>query len=194
MNITHYDTLSELVRVYFTPNHFGFDDWTVIKASLLEESSTLLVSLANPLQNEFRQVAVIGVTKQEHQAFKASYRTHYLSQLPHRFGFFLPGKRTGDVEYESFELFYRYWVEANGKNIVPFNIPLLVDFPSDLEYAEAKSDESIAVNYQRLLIIMAQPRKRQIKTIFIQNVQESDFDDIKETLITKVTEAAQELL
>ena len=181
-----FQSFDDLIAAYFVPNQFGFDNWTVIKMTYLKEESASVVTLANPLVNEFLKVAVRCDSVADFESFRKDYRLHYHSQFDHRFGFFLPEARTGDVEYESFELFSKYWIESEGRTVLPYNIPLLVDFPSNLEYAEAKEDGTMAVNYQRLLMVVAQPRKRAIKRLFIRGVDETNLPEVQQFIKAKV--------
>jgi hypothetical protein len=191
--MTEFNSVDELAKIFFTINQYGFDDWVVIKISEIESEKKTLVTLANPISNDLEQVVISNYKHQEIESFRNSYRKHYLKQLEDRFGFYLPFKNSGDVEYETFDLFKQYWIEEEGKNYLPFNIPLLFDFPNNLQYAEALQDKTIAVNYQRLIALVAQPRKKRIKTLFIKNVKEEDIESIRLLILQKANDVSEEL-
>ena len=191
--MTEFNSVDELAKSFFNNSQYGFDEWVVIKISEIEIEKKTLITLANPIDNELKQVVINKCQHDEIDSFRNSYRKHYLKQLEDRFGFYLPLKNSGDVEYETFDLFNQYWIENEGHNILPFNIPLLFDFPNNLQYAEAVQDNNITVNYQRLIAIVAQPRKKRIKTLFIKNVKENDIASIKNLILNKANEVSGEL-
>lgn len=188
-----YESIDEIAKVFFTTNQYGFDDWVVVKITELKTENIVLITLANPISNDIKQVGIKHYSDVEIENFRNTYRQHYIDQLGSRFGFFIPDINTGDVEYDNFDLFKHYWIENDSYNVIPYNIPLLFDFPNNVEYAEAVQDGMINVNYQRLIAIVAQPRKKRIKTLFIKNVTEKEIDTIKSTLIAKTNEVKDRL-
>ena len=95
--------------------------------------------------------------------------------------------------YENFDMFKKYWIEDDGKSFLPFNIPLLYDFPSELQFKEALQDEAMGLSFQRLIVTVAQPRKRRIKTLFIKNVSDADFESIQDTVLSSVNSSLNEM-
>jgi hypothetical protein len=204
-----YKDLSSFWNEYFSQTpEYHFDDWSIVHFGHVSDSEyadikgtkkdTLgfqpaLITIANPHHQQSADVVIKGMSDSDMAQLKQLYQQRFIEQFESRFGAFYPEKKSGSVEYDSWDLFTAFWVEAEGKNVLKYNVPLLFDHPTDLEYWAWQQKKSCPIQYQRLIVTVFQPRKNQFHDIFIQNVKESDMPRIRAYMKEKISESTKEL-
>jgi hypothetical protein len=176
-------TLPDLWQTYFVqPAQIaGNDAWTIV--FIARDGREILVSLANPFAEEHEEVFVERVSDDDVHTFTHHYKEHLKTQLPTRFGLFRPGVDRVLTEYPDWQTFYRAWLNDDPL-LVQGNMPLLFDFPSEQEYRAMKLKDADYAGYRRLLVVLYQYRKQQFQRVFIQNVDDAQYESAKRQILT----------
>lgn len=176
------------------PNAFNFHDWQV--AQILHTSDEeygrqqatgtdelgfqpLSVLLANPFTKQTKQVLIKDVRSKLAHDFKDFCRKQYNADLPKKFGSFRPDEFHAFTEYDSWDSFYKTWLERHGKPVFDLNIPLLFDHTPRTEYWVRKQTGQEVLPYQRLLITTYFVSKGQFFDFFIKDVDDGEAERIK---------------
>ena len=176
------------------PNSHGFHDWQVVQAIHISDEEyarqtatgedelgfqPMSLILANPIAKEAKQVLIKNVTDKVARSFREYCREQYASQIGGRFGSFTPDQIHAFVEYDSWESFYKTWLERDGKPMFMHNIPLLFDHTPKIEYWSRKQTGQGVLRYQRLLVTTYFVSKNQFFDFFIKNVSDEEAERVK---------------
>lgn len=161
--------------------HTSDEDYRAQRAAGIDELGfqPLSVTLANPFTQQTKQALIKNVDTKLAQDFRDFCRKRYHSESPNRFGNFRPDTFNAFAEYDSWESFYKTWLERDGQSVVNLNIPLLFDHTPKIEYWTRKQTGQEIMPYQRLLITTYFVSKNQFFDFFIKNVDDSDAARIK---------------
>jgi len=186
-------TLPDLWQTYFVqpPQIGGNDAWTIV--FIARDGQEILVSLANPFTEEHEEVFVERISDDDLHTFTHHYKEHLKSQLPTRFGYFRPGVDRVLTEYPDWSTFYRAWVNDDPL-LMQGNMPLLFDYPSDQEYRAMRLKGADYAGYRRLLVVLYQYRKQQFQRVFIQNIDDAQYEQIKQQMLTLHHHALPQLI
>lgn len=186
-------TLPDLWRNYFVqPAQIaGNDAWTIV--FIARDGQEILVSLANPFTEEHEEVFVEHVSDDDLHIFAHHYKEHLKIQLPARFGLFRPGVDRVLTEYPDWQTFYRAWLNDDPL-LMQGNMPLLFDYPSDQEYRAMKLKGADYAGYRRLLVVLYQYRKQQFQRVFIQNVDDAQYNYVKQQVLALHHHALPQLI
>lgn len=186
-------TLPDLWQTYFSePAQIaGSDVWTIV--FIARDGQEILVSLANPFTEDHEEVFVGNVSDNDLQTFTHHYKERLKEQLPARFGFFRPGVDKVLTEYPDWPTFYRAWLNDDPA-LMQGNLPLLFDYPSEQEYRAMKLKDANYAGYRRLLVVLYQYRKQQFQRVFIKNVDDSAYKQIRQQMLTLYQHALPQLI
>lgn len=180
------------------PNKYGFSDWGVVQILHTSDKDytaqiknnadelgfqPLSITLANPNSKRTKKILVKNVNDKLFNDFTRLCRNTYLEQLDKRFGNFTPDTFHAFAEYDSWESFYKTWLERDGKPVFALNLPLLFDHTPKIEYWARKQTGQEIMPYQRLLITTYFVHKNQFFDFFIKNVTDEEAERIK--MLTK---------
>jgi hypothetical protein len=186
-------TLPDLWQTYFaSPARVdGIDAWAIV--FIARDGSEILVSFANPFPEDHEEVFVRSVSDDDLQTFAYHYKERFKEQLPLRFSFFRPGVDRVLTEYPDWQTFYSAWLNDDSV-LVQGNMPLLFDYPSDQEYRAMKLKGADYAGYRRLLVVLYQYRKQQFQRIFIKNIDDTQYEQVRKQLLTLYHDAMPHLI
>ncbi len=176
------------------PNSHGFNDWVMVKYLHIDDATfamqqrvgsdelgfqPLWLTFANPLNKTVRQTLIKGVDDSTLSGFLDYSREMYLEQLDARFGSFKPGEFHAFAEYDTWEAFYKTWLERAGQSVLNHHIPLLFDHTPNIEYWTRKQTGLEVLPHQRLLLTSYFAPKNEFFDFFIKNVDDAEMHRIK---------------
>jgi hypothetical protein len=193
MKVKTLQNLQDLWQFYFTSpaQVAGSDVWTIV--FIARDSQEILVSLANPFTEEHEEVFVSNISGSDLQTFTHHYKERLQEQLLSRFGFFRPGTDRVLTEYPDWQTFYRAWLNDEPA-LMQGNMPLLFDYPSEQEYRAMKLKDADYAGYRRLLVVLYQYRKQQFQRVFIQGVDDANYQQIQRQIVGLYTHALPKLI
>jgi len=204
-----FDTFNDFWNIYFaTPSQAGFDAWSIAKFTHTndEEYARLkaqgkdtlgfqptMLTLADPLTLKKDEVVIKNLSTAHTASFRQQYQQRFIDQLPHRFGLFRPDVKQADAIYASWEEFAAEWLERDGKSLLQYNLPLLFDHVSDIEYWGWQQKDFDPCGTQRLIVTVFQYRTGRFAEIFITNMTDAEMSRISMLLQSRLTLNMQEL-
>jgi hypothetical protein len=183
-------------------NSHGFHDWQVVDYRHTDDSTysdlcstgkdelgfqPLTVLMANPLKKEYDEFLVKDVSTEMAQRFLQFARDRYMQEIESRFGNFTPDETHAFTEYDSWENFYTNWLERDGNLVFAKNVPLLFDHTPKIDYWMKKQSGETVLPYQRILVTTFFVAKRQFYSFFIKEIQDSEFEQIKMLIQSRVS-------
>lgn len=185
--------LESLWQTYFQDPELikGLDAWTIVY--MAKDKQRFLVSLANPFEEKYEDIFVENISEEDIVTFVQLYKQRFTEQLELRFGLFKPGIDKVLTEYPDWNTFYETWLNSDPK-LVQLNFPLLFDFPTQDEYSAMHLKDANFAGYRRLLVVMYQYRKAKFYKIFIKDVDDAGFEQIKQQIISLFTQSIPELM
>jgi len=73
-------------------------------------------------------------------------------------------------------------------------MPLLFDYPSEQEYRAMKLKDADYAGYRRLLVVIYQYRKQQFQRVFIQGIDDVNYQRIQKQVISLYARALPEII
>lgn len=205
-----FDTFEDFWKAYFSDRgSHGFDVWTIAHFTHTDDSTyhkqkaekkdklgfqPTMITLADPLRLRKEEAVIKGLTDAANDSLRAQCQHRFIEQLPARFGLFHPDIREADAIYETWEQFAAEWLERDGRSLLPYNLPVLFDHVSDIEYWGWQQKGFDPCGTQRLVITVFQYRTGRFAEVFISNVDDSAMSRIKLLVQSKLTLQMQELL
>jgi hypothetical protein len=166
-----------IANVAHTPDHA----YTQLEATGQDKLGfqPTMFTLADPLTQRHETVVVKDLSTRDVTELSQQYRQRFLSQLPRRFGLFHAEKARGDAVYPSWEAFAQEWLTgADSQELLAYNLPLLFDHVSDLEYWGWQQRGFEPCGTQRLIITLFQYRTGHFADVFITNVDDTEMSRI----------------
>jgi hypothetical protein len=175
------------------PNGHGFNDWTLVKHLHVDDDlyqrqrqagvdelgfQPFQLTFANPLEKSTKQVLIKGVDNELANRFLHYSRQLYIGQIEARFGSFRPNEFQALTEYDTWEAFYKTWLERDGKSVLNHHIPLLFDHTNKIEYWTRKQTGLQVLPYQRLLLTTYFAPEDRFFDFFIKNVDDAEIQRI----------------
>lgn len=188
-----YLSLQDLWQQYFTnsPQINGGDAWSIV--FIAHDVRGVLVSLANPFSEEHEEIFVSNVSKDDLSLLETHYKSRFMKTLESRFDFFRPEVDRVLTEYPDWQTFYEAWLNDSAQ-LVQGNMPLLFDYPSSDEYRAMQLKDADYAGYRRLLVVIYQYRKQQFQRIFINSVDDADYDAIQKQITELFSKTMPELI
>jgi hypothetical protein len=173
--------LPELWQTFFLePSQInGLDIWCIV--FMARDKQQLLVSLANPFNEEHEEVFVDTVSDADLALFVEHYKARFTEQLTLRFGLFRPGVDRVLTEYPDWQTFYESWLNDDAK-LMQGNMPLLFDYPNGHEYQAMQLKDADYAGYRRLMVVIYQYRKQQFQKVFIKSVDDALYAQVKQQI------------
>ena len=204
-----FDTFDELWNTYFAqPGAAGFDTWAIAKfthtndreyAELKAKGKDALgfqptmLTLADPLTLRKEEAIVKNLPTSSVSSLRQQYQQRFTNQLPKRFGLFRPDVTQADAIYGNWQEFADEWLEKDGQSLLQYNLPLLFDHVSDLEYWGWQQKGFDPCGTQRLVVTVFQYRTGRFADIFITNMTDAEMSRIAMLFQSRLTLNAQEL-
>ena len=205
-----YDRFDQFWYDYFgsTLPEAGFDAWTIAKFAHTHDQEyqqlraqgkdalgyqPTMITLADPLRQTSAEVIVKDLPTADYQSLRQQYQHRFIDQLPKRFGLFHSDKKQADAIFDTWESFTDEWLMRDGKSLLPYNLPLLFDHVSDVEYWGWKQKGFDPCGTQRLIVTVFQYRTGRFADIFITNVADAEMSRIAMLMQSKFTLHAEEL-
>jgi hypothetical protein len=205
-----YDTFDQLWQDYFnaTPTDTGFDAWTIANISHTDDATyhqlkqsgkdTLgyqptMLTLADPLKQKTTEVIVKNLPTAAYTSLRQQYQHRFIDQIPKRFGLFQADKKQADAIYDSWEAFANEWLVREGKSLLAYNLPILFDHVSDVEYWSWQHKGFDPCGTQRLIITIFQYRTGRFAEIFLTDITDAEMARIKMLVQSKLTLQMEEL-
>jgi hypothetical protein len=204
-----FDTFDEFWNAYFSkPGQAGFDTWSIAKFTHTNDQEyanlkaagkdTLgfqptMLTLADPLTLQKDEVVIKNLPTTHAASLRQQYQQRFIDQLPRRFGLFRPDIKQADAIYSSWEEFAAEWLERDGKSLLQYNLPLLFDHVSDIEYWGWQQKGFDPCGTQRLIVTVFQYRTGRFAEVFITNMTDAEMSRIAMLLQSRLTLNMQEL-
>jgi hypothetical protein len=205
-----FDTFDEFWREYFrTPGAHGFDTWTIARFTHTDDATyarqkaegqdklgfqPTMITLADPLRLRKEEVVIKNLSDAANASLREQCQHRFIEQLPARFGLFNPDARQADAIYKTWEQFAAEWLEREGRSLLQYNLPVLFDHVSDIEYWGWQQKGFDPCGTQRLVMTIFQYRTGRFAEIFISNTDDNDMARIKLLIQSKLAVQMQELL
>lgn len=183
-------------------NQHGFHDWQIVNVvhtddqtyAKHQEAGTdelgfqpLLLTMVNPLQQKSKKVIIKNVNDATADSLKNYCRDQYIDQLESRFINARADTFNAFTEYETWDEFYRVWLERDGKPVHHQNIPVLFDHTPSIEYWAKKQAGEKVLPYQRLLVTTYFVSKDKFFDFFIKNIDDNELEQIKLLIKSKLS-------
>lgn len=205
-----FDTFEDFWKEYFGElNSHGFDVWTIAKFTHTDDATyaqqktdgkdslgfqPTMITLADPMRVRKEEVVVKNLSDKAIASLREQCQHRFIEQLPYRFGLFHPDIRQADAIYERWEQFAAEWLERDGRSLLQYNLPILFDHVTDVEYWGWQQKGFDPCGTQRLVITVFQYRTGRFAEVFLSGVNDAEMSRIKLLIQSKLTLQMQELL
>ncbi len=134
-----------------------------------------LVTLADGFNRQSKEVIIKSSNDSHINDFKRQCEQRYLDQFSKRIGLFHPTKNKGTASYDTVDLFVKDWVTTpQGKDVIAYNLPVLVDHADNLEYWTLSQKGGDVVGNQRLIVTVFQFRTSTFHDLFVFGVDDAE--------------------
>lgn len=205
-----FETFDKFRDSYFAapPGETGFDTWAIAKfthtndqeyAALRASGKDTLgfqptmITLADPLVLRKEDAVVKDLPTSSVLSLRQQYQQRFTNQLPKRFGLFRPDATQADAIYSNWQEFASEWLEKDGESLLQYNLPLLFDHVSDLEYWGWQQKGFDPCGTQRLIVTVFQYRTGRFAEIFITNMNDAEMSRIAMLFQSRLTLNSEEL-
>jgi len=205
-----FDTFEAFWQAYFgSQTTLPFEVWTIAHIAHTDDQAyaqaktagqdklgfqPTMFTLADPLAQRHETAIVKDLSTAAVAALSQQYQQRFMGQLPARFGLLHADKASGDAVYDSWEAFAAAWlISADGQDLLTYNLPLVFDHVSDLEYWGWQQKEFDPCGTQRLIITIFQYRTGHFADIFITNVNDTEMARIALLAQSKIGFAADRI-
>lgn len=199
-----FDSLAQAAEAFLRPHtSHHIDQWTVAGITHAGPGDPLaerlgfrptLLTLANPFTFQTESVVVKDIAEESIPRLKQQLRQRYIAQFEQRFKLFDAEKYQADAVYDSWSDFAGQWVQHGSDYRLPFNLPLLFDHVSDIDYWAWQQKQFDPVGNQRLIVTIFQQRTNKFAEVFIGNVSDAELGRIKLLLASHVKLNAERIL
>jgi len=206
-----FESFDDFWREYFTgepQQATGFDTYTIAKFTHTTDADyaqakaagqdrlgfqPTLLTLASPHARGKSEVVVRGLATPAHDNLRGQYRRRFAMQLPARFGLFHAGKNQADAVFKTFEAFEQSWLQSGGQSVLAYNLPLLFDHVSDVDYWAWRQKGFDPCGTQRLIITIFQYRTGRFADVFLTDVDDAEMARIALLIKSKMALQAEQL-
>lgn len=204
-----FNSFTDFWRSMQQASKHGFDRWVIAHFTHTSDETyaeavahgtdtlgfqPLLLTLADPVAQQTKEVVIKNVTDSALSEIKQHYSDRFIRQLPRRFGLFAADKNQADAIYASWRDLEAEWFMRDGQSVLDLNLPLLFDHVSNTQYWAWQQKGYEPCDTQRLIITVFQYRTGRFADLFITDVDDNEMQRIAMLLQSKLSLNVSNLL